>query len=266
MIEAIIDPTRHDLSRAVVIRPVLPLPFPFPFPKASVTLGLLLSSVAWPGFAPAQPPGQQAPAVAGTGPTQSRSAQPAPAPAASPSPEDPQTVALRRSVASSAGKVLERIQDEEAQLYQKLSYFQKPDRLDPNSYASVAEVENWQKLLRQLHDKGDLVASLYANAGKNLDAELTNARINAKVAQRVRQTILDGFPWDIIQKKNRLFQQYVDAHGRLLAFYEKNWGTWNPGQPLTFKTGQLTSTYQKIRDQIVSAGKELDQQYKAMAE
>jgi hypothetical protein len=111
------------------------------------------------------------------------------------------------------------------------------------------------------------VASLYANAGKGLDAELTNAKVNAQVAQRVRQMVLDGFPWDIIQKKNQLFQQYVDAHAKLLALYEKNWGAWNSsGQPLTFKTAQLTNAYQKIKEQIVSAGKQLDQQYKAMAE
>jgi hypothetical protein len=236
------------------------------FPKISVALSLLLFRAVWPGLAPAQTPNQAVPSPVVTGQAQARSPQATVAPNASPSPEDPKVVALRQSVASSISKVLERIQGEEAQLYRKLSYFQKPERLDPNSYASVDEVQDWQKLLQQLHDKGDLVASLYANAGKNLDAELTNARVNVQIAQRVRQTILDGFPWDVIQKKNRLFQQYVDAHGKLLAFYEKNWGTWNAGQPVKFKTAQLTSAYQKIKDQIVSAGKELDQQYKAMAE
>jgi hypothetical protein len=237
------------------------------FPKISVALSLLLFRAVWAGVAPAQTRDQLAPSpAAATGQAQPRSPQAAAAPSASPSPQDPQVAALRQSVATSVSKVLERIQGEEAQLYRKLSYFQKPERLDPNSYASVDEVQDWQKLLQQLHDKGDLVASLYANTGKNLDAELTNARVNAQVAQRVRQMVLDGFPWDIIQKKNRLFQQYVDAHGKLLAFYEKNWGTWDAGQPLKFKTAQLTSAYQKIKDQIVSAGKELDQQYKAMAE
>lgn len=235
-------------------------------PKASAALGLLLFKVAWPGAAPAQTRAQIAPAPAATGQARARLPQAAVTPGASPSPADPQIAALRESVASSVSKVLERIQGEEAQLYRQLSYFQKPDRLDPNSYASVDEVQDWQKLLQQLRDRGDLVASLYANAGKNLDAELTNAKVNAQIAQRVRQMILDGFPWDIIQKKNRLFQLYVDAHGRLLAFYEKNWGAWNAGQPLTFKTAQLTGAYQKIKDQVVSAGKELDQQYKAMAE
>jgi hypothetical protein len=241
-----------------MIRPVLP--------KTSVALSLLLFRVVWPGVAPAQTRAQVAPAPAAPGQAQARLPEPGVAPSASPSPADPKIAALRESVASSVSKVLERIQNEEAQLYRKLAYFQKPERLDPNSYASVDEVLDWQKLLQQLRDKGDLVAGLYANAGKNLDAELTNAKVNAQLAQRVRQTILDGFPWEIIQKKNRLFQQYVDAHGRLLAFYEKNWGTWDAGPPLKFKTAQLTSAYQKIKDQVVSAGKELDQQYKAMAE
>ena len=60
--------------------------------------------------------------------------------------------------------------------------------------------------------------------------------------------------------------EYVDAHGKLLTFYEKNWGAWDAGQPLKFRTAQLTSAYQKIKEQIISAGKQLDQQYKAMAE
>jgi len=240
------------------------------FPKVNVALrlllfSLLLFSVVWPGLGPAQTQGQPAPAPAATGQAQARPS-PAAGPQVSPSPDDPQKAALRRSLATCISKVVDRIQDEEAQLYRKLSYFQKPERLDPNSFASVDEVQDWQKLLQQLHDKGDLVASLYANAGKNLDAELINAKVNVQVAQRVRQMVLDGFPWDTIEKKNRLFQQYVDAHGRLLAFYEKNWGAWNAGRPLKFKTAQLTNAYQKIKEQIVSAGNELDQQYKAMAE
>lgn len=236
------------------------------FPKTSVALSLLLFRAVWPGLAPAQTRVQVAPSPAVPGQVRPQSP---PAPArlnASPSPDDAQLVALRQSVATSVSKVLDRIQGEEAQLYQRLSYFQKPERLDPNSYASVDEVQDWQKLLQQLHAKGDLVANLYANAGKNLDAELTNARVNAQIAQRVRQMVLDGFPWEIIQKKNRYFQQYVDAHGKLLAFYQKNWGAWDAGQPLKFKTVQLAGAYQKIKDQVVSAGKELDQQYKAMAE
>lgn len=239
-------------------------------PKAGLALSLplLLFRAVWPGCAPAQTPERALPpAPAPTGQVQAQSPRAtAPAPGASSSPNDPQLAALRQTVAGCVSKVLERIQGEEGQLYQRLSYFQKPERLDPNSYASVDEVHDWQKLLQQLHDKGDLVASLYANVGKNLDAELTNAKVNIQVAQRVRQMIMDGFPWDIIQKKNQCFRQYVDAHGRLLTFYEKNWGTWDTGQPLKFRTAQLTSAYQKIRDQVVSTGKELDQQYKAMAE
>ena len=232
-----------------------------------VALRLLLLSVAWPGLAPVQAQEPAAPAPAATGQAQARPPRATgAAPNPSPPPDDPQTAALRHTVAASVGKVIDRIQGEEAQLYRRLSYFQKPERLDPNTYASVDEVQNWQKLLQQLHEKGDLVASLYANAGKNLDAELTNAKINAQVAQRVRQMVLDGFPWDIIQKKKQLFQQYVEAHGELLTFYEKNWGAWDAGQPLKFKTAQLTSAYRKIKERIVSAGKELDQQYKAMAE
>jgi hypothetical protein len=235
------------------------------FPKTGLVLSLLLLSLARPAPSPAQTPAEPSPAPKADN-AQQPPTKPAGAPSASPSPEDPQRAALGQALTASASKVIDRIQGEEAELYRKLSYFQKPDRLDPNSYASIDEVQSWQKLLQELRDKGDRVASLYANAGKNLDAELINSKVNAQVTQRFRQMVLDGFPWDVIQKKNQLFQRYVDAHGKLLAFYEKNWGAWQPGQPLKFKTAQLSNAYDKIKIQVVSTGKQLDQQYKAMAE
>ncbi|MBV9488196.1 MAG: hypothetical protein JO069_00535 [Verrucomicrobia bacterium] len=231
-------------------------------PKLTLASSLLLHlSLVWPSSSPAQTQTPLAPAA---------QAQPSRKPAgpasASPTPESPQLKALRQALTESAGKVVDRIQAAETELYQKLSYFQKPERLDPNTFASVDEVQDWEKLLQELRDKGDRVASLYANAGKSLDAELTNSKVSAEIATRFRQMVLDGFPWDTIQKKNQLFQRYVDAHGQLLAFFEKNWGAWEPGQPLKFKTARLASAYRKIKEDVVSTGKQLDQQYKAMAE
>src|SRR5206468_11370998 len=52
-----------------------------------------------------------------------------------------------------ADKVLNRIQSEENELYLRINYFEKPDRLNPNSYASREEVEQWQGILEQLKAK-----------------------------------------------------------------------------------------------------------------
>jgi len=189
-----------------------------------------------------------------------------PSPGAFGSPTATQATALQTTLTAAASKVVGRIQQEEAELYQKLSYFQKPERLDPNTYASIDEVLAWRKLLQDLTAKQDRVASLYANAGKSLDAELINARVNAQIAQSFRKLVLDGFPWPTIQKKNECFQRYIDAHERLLRFYEKNWGSWDAGQPLKFKTAPLNASYLRAKNDLVSAGKQLEQQYKAMSE
>ena len=204
---------------------------------------------------------------------QSPPSNPSPSPlsptTASPNPDasaDARATALQTTLTTVASKVVERIQQEEAELYQKLSYFQKPERLNPNTYASVDEVVAWRKLLQELSLKKDRVASLYANAGRNLDAELINAKVNAQIAQPFRNLVLDGFPWPTIQKKNECFQRYIDAHERLLNLYEKNWGSWDAGQPVKFNTPSLNSSYLKVKNDLVSTGKQLDEQYKAMSE
>src|ERR1700680_2634398 len=74
-----------------------------------------------------------------------------------------------------ADKVLNRIQSEENDLYLRVSYFEKPERLNPNSYASKEELGQWQTLLQQLKEKHELVSQLYTNVGKDLETELRNA-------------------------------------------------------------------------------------------
>ncbi|HEY0794105.1 MAG TPA: hypothetical protein VGD78_23795 [Chthoniobacterales bacterium] len=192
-----------------------------------------------------------------------------PSPAASPSPDpsaEARATALQAALTAAASKVVDRIQQEEAELYQKLSYFQKPERLDPNTYASIDEVLAWRKLLQDLAVKQDRVAALYANAGRNLDAELINAKVSAQIAQPFRNSVLDGFPWPTIQKKNQCFQRYIEAHAQLLNLYEKYWGSWDAGQPVKFRTTQLNASYLKAKNDLLSAGKQLDEQYKAMSE
>ena len=68
------------------------------------------------------------------------------------------------------------------------------------------------------HDK---VADLYANVAKELDEALKSAGENEEIAARFKKLILDGFPWDQIEKKRQLIADFIEEHGNLLTFYEK---------------------------------------------
>src|SRR5580693_7277898 len=93
-----------------------------------------------------------------------------------------------------ADKVLNQIQSEENDLYLRVNYFEKPDRLNPNSYASKEEVAQWQGLLKQLKEKHDLVTQLYADLGKNLDAALKDAGAGKELVDQFKKFVMDGFP------------------------------------------------------------------------
>jgi hypothetical protein len=166
-------------------------------------------------------------------------------------------------------KVLNRIQSEENDLYLRVNYFEKPDRLNPNSYASKDEVAQWQGILQQLKEKHDFVAKLYADVGKDLDAELRNAGENEEIVARFRKFIIDGFPWATIEKKKNLIADFIDEHAKLLVFYEKNWGTWtstnNSNKP-EFTSGSAANIYKRLRDQISTTSQEIEKEYKEMSE
>src|SRR5215831_12046922 len=168
-----------------------------------------------------------------------------------------------------ADKVLDQIQIEENDLYLRLSYFEKPERLDPGSFASKDEIAQWQGILQQLKEKSDKVAGLYANVGSDLDAALKSAGANEEIAARLKKIILDGFPWDQIQRKKELISNFVEAHGKLLIFYEKNWGSWikgsDPSKP-EFTSASAASIYKRLRDEIVSTSDQIQKEYKAMSE
>ncbi|HEV3211408.1 MAG TPA: hypothetical protein VGY91_14215 [Chthoniobacterales bacterium] len=172
-------------------------------------------------------------------------------------------------LAKVADKVLDQIQTEENDLYLRLNYFEKPERLDPSSFASKDEVAQWQGVLQQLKEKNDKVSGLYANFSKDLDAALKSAGANEEVAARFKQLILDGFPWDRIQRKKELISDFIEAHGKLLIFYEKNWGSWlkgsDPGKP-EFTSASAASIYKRLRDKIVSTSDQIQKEYKAMSE
>jgi hypothetical protein len=120
-----------------------------------------------------------------------------------------------------------------------------------------------------MKQKSQQVADLYTNVSKNLDQELRNAQINGQLAGKFKAVILEGFPWETIQKKDQLMQEYIGEHGKLLAFYETNWGTWRPGadpaKPV-FSSPQEATAFQKLREQIISTGQQLDAAYKSMSQ
>jgi hypothetical protein len=168
-----------------------------------------------------------------------------------------------------ADKVLNRIQSEENDLYLRVSYFEKPSRLDPNSYASKDEVAQWQEMLQQLKAKHDLVAQLYADVGKDLEAELLNTSVSGEAAARFKKYIMDGFPWEVIEKKNNLLTDFIDEQGKLLLFYQKNWGSWTSGSDANkpeFTSASAANIYKRLRDQILKTSEELEKEYKEISE
>jgi hypothetical protein len=168
-----------------------------------------------------------------------------------------------------ADKVLNRIQSEESDLYLRVSYFEKPERLNPNSYASKEEVAEWRGILQQLKEKHDLVTQLYADVGKNLDAELRNVGVNEEMADRFKKFILDGFPWATIEKKKNLIADFINEQAKLLLFYEKNWGSWtstSDSNKPEFTSAPAANIYKKLRDQILNTSGEIEKEYKEMSE
>jgi hypothetical protein len=175
--------------------------------------------------------------------------------------------AAEKSLGEAANKVLDRIQTEESEIHTRLAYFQKAERLDPSTFNSADEIGSWRTSLSELKQRADSVNDLYTNLGKYLDISLRNAKVNEQITARFKEEIMNGFPWDTIHKKNALMTQYITDHGKLLDFYEKNWGNWKvAGGTVVFQDTHLAVTFQKLRDEIISTGKELDEQYQAMSE
>jgi hypothetical protein len=229
-----------------------------PFIIAIFAAGPLLSEQAQTN-GPTRKPASSDPAARAQG------SQSGPTPAPQPS-ANPQQL---ERLAKAADKVLDKIQTEENDLYLRLSYFEKPERLDPGSFASKDEIAQWQGILQQLKQQNDKVAELYSNAGKELDAVLKSAGANEEVASRFKKLILDGFPWDQIEKKRKLITDFIEEHGKLLTFYDKNWGSWiknsDPKKP-EFTSAFAGNIYKRLRDQIVSTSDQIQKEYKAMSE
>jgi hypothetical protein len=177
--------------------------------------------------------------------------------------------AEKTALQTAANKLCQQIQVEENDLYHRLSFLEKPARLDPNSYSSPDEITQWRSLLQQFKDKATKIDGLYHGLEKNFDVEIRNSKVamDPSVVSRFKTVLLGAFPWDTINKKDALLTEYGDEHQKLLDFYEKNWGTWRPagkdGKPL-FQSTSLTTTYNKLHDDIVSTGHQLEEEYLAM--
>jgi hypothetical protein len=171
------------------------------------------------------------------------------------------TAVLKDRIAEASDKVMSKIIDQEKDLRMRLSYFQRQDRLDPNSFATKEEIQNWQKLVDQFQQSRDKTAKVYGDASENLEAALLEERIEPKLAAAIRKEIISTFPWDDIVKKDDLLTTYVGYHRQLLSFFDQNWKTWNSAKPY-FADQKTEADYEKLCQQITSAGKEIDTIYK----
>jgi hypothetical protein len=174
---------------------------------------------------------------------------------------------LRERIGRAADQVLGRIRKEELDLNIRFSYFRKPERLNPATYASKDDLEQWRQSLQKLKEKADTVEKLYSNADQDLGNALIQQRINQGIAEQVKNELLKSFPWDVIKKKNQLMKEFVPAFADLLTFYDKNWGSWKTdtaaGAP-SFDDSKLASTYQNLKDKINTIGAQIEEQYKTM--
>ncbi len=110
---------------------------------------------------------------------------------------------------------------------------------------------------------------LYADVGKDLEAEFLNTTASGETAARFKKYVMDGFPWETIEKKNNLITEFIDEQSKLLLFYEKNWGSWtsdsDSNQP-EFTSASAANIYKRLRDQILKTSEELEKEYKEISE
>jgi hypothetical protein len=170
---------------------------------------------------------------------------------------------VRDRIRNATDQVMGRFQKEEGDLYLRFSYFNKPNRLDPNTYSTKEEIASWQQYLQQLKEKEATLEKLYAEADQDLGNALIQQKINTALAEQIKNELLKTFPWETIRKKSQLIQEFIAEHGSLLAFYDQNWGTWKPGTT-TFNNPKLTATYQSLKEKIIATGLQIEGEYKTM--
>jgi hypothetical protein len=170
------------------------------------------------------------------------------------------TALLKDRIAEATDKVMAKIIDQEKDLRMRLSFFEKQDRFDPNSFATKEEIQNWLKLADQFQQSRDQTAKLYGDASENLEAALLDEKIAPSLATAIRKEIISSFPWDDISKKDDLLTTYVGYHRQLLTFFDENWKTWNSAKPF-FADQKAEADYEKLCQEITTTGKEIDTIY-----
>jgi hypothetical protein len=167
---------------------------------------------------------------------------------------------LKERIGAASETVMVRITNQEKDVRNRFAYFQKPERLDPNSFATKEEIDPWRSLLEEFKQSKDLAAKLYLNADADLDNALTNQHLTRKIVDPVRKQLISTFPWESINKRNQLLQNYIDEHRVLLDFFAANWGAWSKGAEVgkpVFSDKKLAATYQGIRDKIAGLDKQI---------
>jgi hypothetical protein len=166
-------------------------------------------------------------------------------------------------IRNATDQVMGRIQKEESELYIRFSYFNKPNRLDPNTYSSKEDIALWQQSLQQLREKETTLEKLYAEADQDLGNALTQQKINPALVEQIKNELLKSFPWETIRTKNQLMQEFIAEHGDLLAFYDQNWATWKSGTAI-FDDQKLTAIYKNLKEKIITTGLQIEGEYKRM--
>jgi hypothetical protein len=221
------------------------------------TTSITLAQTKTPASSPAGSKPQSSPSPNPTG-----SATGSPNPSGSPSQKDyKEAVAiLKERIGAASDTVMTRIVNQEKDVRSRFAYFEKPERLDPTSFAAKEEIDPWRNLLDEFKKSRELAVKLYLDADQDLDNALTNQHLTRKIADPIRKELMATFPWESINKRNQLLQDYIDEHRVLLDFYEKNWGTWSKGaesgKPV-FADPKIAATYQGIRDKVTALGKQI---------
>jgi hypothetical protein len=176
---------------------------------------------------------------------------------------------LKQRIAYATDKVMIPLVQAENKFYSRFTYFEKPERLDPTTFGSKEEVAAWKDSLKQLRGNEELVEKLYANVSDDFENALIAQRVSGQLATSIKKQVVNTIPWDVVQKKEKLVSEFIENHGKLLNFYETNWGTWKasgrPGVP-AFDNAKLADTYQQLRDKITVSGQQIVQLYARLRE
>ncbi|HYZ73485.1 MAG TPA: hypothetical protein VE641_10435, partial [Chthoniobacterales bacterium] len=103
------------------------------------------------------------------------------------------TAVLKDRIAEASDKVMTKIIDQEKDLRMRLGYFERQARLDPNSFATKEEIQNWQKLVDEFQQSRDKTAKMYGDASENLEAALLDEKIAPKLAAAIQKEIISTF-------------------------------------------------------------------------